>query len=227
RIPGTWFDDRNERRRVAYNSILSWLSNGSEEQKQRAIKRLDKLVEQNYVPALWLSGRLSLLGQRVPKNPEKAITLFQRAAQKNHGPALYEIGRLHLAGDLLPKDEQKGWGLIRHAVLLGSPAAQFYLAAAHEFGEGVPKDLERSRQLYEMCADSGFELCQYRLGRLLLETKDGADHHYLQGLAWLSLASEGGVADARRLAETERARLRPEQMEWVEKLKKRLSHRVP
>lgn len=109
--------------------------------------------------------------------------------------------------------------------LNGGRFAKYIVAPPHEIGADVPRDPERARQLFQLCASSGYDLCQYRLGRLLLQRPDRAEHQYLQGLAWLSLAAGNGVKDANVLLEPELSTLTPDQRQWVDRLKERLRRR--
>lgn len=222
---GRYFDGRAEKRRTEFNKIISTLVGKSVAPRDQALARLHKLAGGKYLPALWLLGKLYEEGRHLPYDQAQAIELWQKAANKNFGPAMYEIGRLHIEGKHLAPDKDKGLALMRDAAVIGSTSAQYYLATSHEKGADVPRDLERSRQLYQLCASAGDDLCQFRLGRLLLQRPDRANYQYLQGLAWLSIAASKGVEEAATLAAAELPKLTDDQRQWVDRLKQRLHRR--
>ena len=100
--------------------------------------------------------------------------------------------------------------------------AQFFLRWRFEHPPDGERNAERARDYYRLCAARGIASCQYRLGALLLQRPERTEHHYLQAIAWLLLAAEQGQAEAKRLAEAERAKLTQEQAGWVNRLKKQL-----
>ena len=113
-------------------------------------------------------------------------------------------------------------GGVRDAATLGSAPAQFHLGARYEKGDGVPRDLDRARRYHRLCAAQGVALCQYRLGRLLYSAHARRESEYLQAIAWIQLAAEQNVAEAKTLATEEAPKLTAEQRTWVENLKRQM-----
>src|SRR5260370_42495318 len=111
---------------------------------------------------------------------------------------------------------------MRHASILGSPQAQFYLGNRYETGGGVPRELDRARRYFRLCAAQGVPVCQYPLGRLLLDSANRPERDYVQAVAWFQLAGERGIQEARDIASREAAKLTPAQTIWMTTLKAQL-----
>ena len=191
----------------------------------RAVKSMQDLFRQHFPPAMFMVGVWETTGDHVTKDPGDGLALIQRAAAKNYGPALYEIGIRQSEGRDLPNDVEKGLATMRQAALLGSSAAQFYLGNRYEAGTGVPRELDRARRYFRLCAVRGVPLSQYRLGRLLLDAPDRPERDYVQAVAWVQLASEQGVAEAKDFAAQEAAKLTLMQTNWITTLKAQLVHK--
>lgn len=227
RFTNTDFDEKIERRRTSYNMALHQLSSSTATAAsvERAVKTIQDLSGEKFPPAMHLLGRWEANGEHVAKDPAAALDLFQKAASKNYGPALYEIGMRHIEGSELPKDQNKGIEEIRQAAMLGSPQAQFYLGDSYEKGQGVPEDPAEARHYFRLCAARGIGLCQYRLGALMLKSFAASGRDYVQAVAWLQLAQEQGVDDAKTIAVSETAKLTTEQTKWLNSIKRQLVQR--
>lgn len=221
RFVGAWYDEKAERLRTRYNALNNTLGNSSSGTKQveSAAVSMQELAAQRYVPAQYMLGMWKLAGKYVAKDDAGGLDLVRKAAEKNHGPAIFELARRQL--DAEPKS---GAALdeARRAALLGSTQAQFYLASRAERGLHEPVDLERARRYYRLCASARIAECQLRLGRLMLAAA-ARESERLQAVAWLDLAADEGLTEAQSLREAESARLSPEQMEWVRRLKEQLA----
>ena len=171
---------------------------------------------------MYAFGTLLRTGQFVNKDVEQGRALIAKAADKNYGPAIYEVGAMYLEARQSPAGVDKGIQLLRDAAVLGSKQAQYALATRYEAGDGLPRDQERARYFFRLCAAGGDANCQFRLGKLLFELPDRRERDYLQAIAFLQLAADQDVAQAKGIADAETARLNPEQLRWVNKLKGQL-----
>jgi hypothetical protein len=68
-------------------------------------------------------------------------------------------------------------------------------------------------------------ICQYRLGRLLLDSANRPERDYVQAVAWFQLAGERGIQEARDIASREAAKLTPAQTVWMTTLKAQLARK--
>jgi carboxypeptidase family protein/Sel1 repeat-containing protein len=206
-------------------TTLRDLESGDVQKTEQAVKTVQELSARKLPEAMYLLGKFSEAGERVPKDPDKALTLLKQAAQANFGPAVYELGRMYVDGNRLPKDEKQGLEMIRTAAILGSTQAQFFLGASYEEGLSLPKDANRAKQYFRMCAAGGDASCQYRIGQLLLTRPKWMESDYLQALAWMDLAADQNMADAIAFMSRERPKLTARQAEWVQRLKSQLIDR--
>lgn len=218
---GAWYDEKAEKRWTQYNGTNNTLGNPSSDPKrvERAVASMQELAAQRYVPAQYMLGMWKLTGKHVAKDEAAGLDLVRKAADKNHGPAIFELARRQL--DAEPKSKA-ALEEARRAALLGSTQAQFYLASRAERGLHEPVDLERARRYYRLCASAKIAECRLRLGRLMLAAA-ARESDRLQALAWLDLAADEGLREAQGLRESESAKLSPEQLEWVRRLKEQLA----
>lgn len=224
RLLGVAFDEKSEQRRTQFNLAAQTLNRAgaSDRDVEQAIGTILNLSQQKLPAAMYQEGMWKAKGDRLPRNPEEGWALIEKAAAKNYGPAIYEIGIRRIEGIDLAKNEEKGLGELREAATLGSIQAQFYLGDRYQKGSGVPIDLDRARRYFRLCSAQGVSVCQYRLAKLLLEKKDRAERDYVQAVALLQLAADGGLKEARDVAAKEAADLTPSQSKWVQGLKAQL-----
>ena len=222
RFAGLGFDEKTEHQRTNFNLALAGFKSQDPKRQERAVATFEELAGQKFPPAMYAYGTLLRAGQFVNKDAEKGRALIAKAADKNFGPAIHELGAMYLEAKQSPADIEKGIQLFRDAAMLGSKQAQYALAARYKAGDGLPRDQERARYFFRLCAAGGDVNCQFRLGKLLFELPARRERDYLQAIAFLQLAADQGVAQAKSLADAETARLNPEQVRWVNKLKVQL-----
>jgi TonB family protein len=219
----TWYDEKAERRRTDFNIALALLQRNDGRSLEHAVETMRKLARQDlpaamFVVAIWMEE-----GKLVPKDSEQAQKFLAKAAEKNYGPALYEVGRRRLEGHGVPREPAEGLKLIREAAVLGSKQAQFYLGAHYETGNVVEQDRDRARRYFRLCAAAGEAVCQFRLGAAIIADPASPERDRVQAIAWLELASERGLAQARSLLDAERPKLSAEQTARVKDWKPRLT----
>ena len=222
RFRDAWYDATAERHRTAFNSALSRLKTNAPRAVEEARKTILELADKKFPAAMYVLATWMEEGTAVAKDQEQALKLFSYAAEKNYGPALYEIGRMHIEGRQLPLDSEKGLQLVRDAAVLGSPLAQFHVGNVYETGKGVARDSERAERNFRLCAAARQPACQFRLAQLLLKAPARPERKYIQAIAWLQLASESGLPQARAVLDQELPKLTADQRESVAKLKTQL-----
>ena len=225
RFPGTWFDDKTEKRRTAFNIAITNLRQRDRSLAEEAVKTILELADKKYPPAMYTLGRMRFSGRRIERDPAQGMALLTASAEKGYAPAMTDLGLLYLNGEQAPRDVEKGSQLLRDAAVLGSSQAQLFLGRLYETGDIVPRELDRARRYYRLCAAGGYPACQFRLAKLMFEAPERKDWEYLQAVTWFELAADRGIADAKRIVEEERPKLTAEQAEWVGKLKAQLGGR--
>jgi TonB family protein len=226
RLLGTWQDKKKERQRTSYNLALNRLRRSRGQPNPAIEETLRGLAREKYPPAMYMVAKLQSTGRIAEDPTQPSAELYQFAASKDYGPAIYEVGIMHIKGDGMPQDLEKGLTMARDAAVLGSSDAQFFLGTRYETGEDVEADPERARRYYRLCAAGGMPACQARLGRMLLELPDRPERMYLQGLAWLTLASEQGAAQAAELIGGEMGKLTQEQKKYIAQMKTQLASKT-
>ena len=224
RFPDIWYDERAEQRRTSYNVALKTLAETNEASQARAVTIVQKLAAEQFPPAMFLAGMWLRNGERrVAKDETEGWKFIEKAADKKYGPALYEVAvrALNAGGDPAQMEKQKQ--RIREAAVLGSIQAQFYLGHVYEAGIGVPADAARARRYFRLCGIQGTAVCRYDLGRLLLSKPDRSEDEYEEALAWLELAADQKIAEARTLVDREVPNLSASQLKLVSTWKSQLS----
>jgi len=132
RFLDSWYDERVERQRTSYNVAMQRLRQAESKRQENAIKTLQDLSKQKYLPAMYLVASLMEEGKLLPPNPVESLALFTAGAERRYGPSMYQIGRCQLSGTGVTADPTGGMQLIKDAAVLGSTQAQLYLGLAYE-----------------------------------------------------------------------------------------------
>jgi TonB family protein len=226
RLLGMSFDQKAEERRTRFNAIMSRLQKEpSGKPTERDLTDLQELSKNKLPGAQYVIGIWQVNGSFVPKDVPSGLREIQNAAEKNYGPALFFIGRSKLEGTFLPKDIKAGLSMMQDAAVLGSKQAQLTLGDMYETGNKVESDPDRAKRYFRLCAASGTAECQYRLATLLLRSEHLPEQDQIQAVAWLELAKDHEFSAAQALADSEAAKLTPDQRRLVERLKPQLEHK--
>ena len=236
------FDSNAEKQRTSFNQTLLEVrgqKDGKPTPKQ--LKVIERLSAQDFPPAEYLLAVWQLSSLINADNRVDGLALLEKAIRKKYAPALLYSGVMNLEGKFVPRDPGKGLTLVREAADLGSERAQHLLAGKYETGEtgeGVERDLDSSIKYYRLCAASGVATCEFRLGQLLLTQYRGDDLHnavstspklkrrtFLEALAWLGLAADRGVGEAKKIVEEESEHLTEDDAKWVSRVQGQLEHR--
>jgi TonB family protein len=219
-----YFDWGAEKRRTQFNVAMRHLGQ-RDPQRQEALNTVQRLAAKNYPPAQYRYAKLLETANGFPRDLGKAGLLLEKSAAKNYAPSIFDVGRMYLDGRRVVKDEEKGREMIRVAAIRGSTQAQFFLGSAYEAGVYYPKNDDSARQFFKMCATAGQLQCQFRMGRSLLAREGRQERDYVQGIAWLELASAQGSGQATALLILERPKMSEDQIARVDELREGLTRR--
>jgi TonB family protein len=219
---GVVYDKKAEKQRTDFNVALRAVQKG--EPNKVVLQSIKELASEKYAPGMYLYGSILEDGRGVTADPNQGFRLIQESADKKFGPALYEVAVARLQGKYLDKDLDKGMELMHDAAKLGSQAAQMFLGQAYEKGDGIPLDRQKSRQYFRLCAAAGDSVCEFRLGKSLLEYSDNPSRDYVQSIAWLQLSSDSGNKEAATILEQQAGRLTPAQAANAKRVKTQLVH---
>lgn len=180
-----------------------------------------KAANSGYGPAQFALASLYENGIGIEADAAKAREWLERAAQNGVAEAYFTLGYTYEAGRGVPKDEAKAATYYRHAVDSGFTPAIYNLGLMHETGRGVAQNDAEAARLYRLAAEKGFAPAQGSFGTMLAEGRGNLSQDPAQGLAWLKLAAENGLASPAQAALE--SRLNPEQKteseRWLQQLR--------
>ena len=124
---------------------------------------------------------------------------LQQAATAGDPQACLQLGLRYETGDGVKQDYPRARALYAQAAAGGVAVAIYRLGKFAQDGLGTDADLVRAYQLYRLAALAGVPLAQYNLGAMLVSAR-GVDRDYVEGLAWLIVATRnqaGGDGEKR------------------------------
>lgn len=125
----------------------------------------------------------------------EALRWYFNAAEAGDARAQFLLGLKYETGTDVARDLKKAADWYEKAARQGNLEAQFKYATMLEQGRGRPADKAAAAQWYGLAARAGFAPAQYNLGVLQLNTASD-EAARIEGLVWLILAREQGVAAA-------------------------------
>lgn len=153
---------------------------------------------------LLLSGSVPVLGadqapELVSKTGGAGATwespeAVRKAAESGDLEAVLELGKMYEFGRDVPEDPLKARGLYLQAAAGGKTEADFRLARLLSEGLGGPADLPGAYDRYLKAARAGLPLAQYNVGAMLASAR-GVRRDYVEGLAWIILATRDKEVD--------------------------------
>lgn len=162
---------------------------GDPQALSQAVEALQKLADQNYVPALSTLGVFYAEGTGVPKDETQAVALLQRAVDQGFDKAQYNLGMIRLRKAHTAEEREAAMKLIEQAGEQGLPAAQKQLADIYYFGDhGIATNPDKAAAWARKGAERGDPASENLLG-MLLERKGG---NLPEAVSWFTKAAERG-----------------------------------
>lgn len=124
----------------------------------------------------------------------ESLSDVQAAAAKGDAAACLELGSMYEFGREVEEDATKARALYLQAAAGGLPEADFRLGRLLSEGLGGPADLPGAYQRYLRAARAGLPLAQYNVGAMLASAR-GVRRNYVEGLAWIIIASRDPEVD--------------------------------
>jgi TPR repeat protein len=110
-------------------------------------------AEQGDAMAQYRLGRMSHLGQGVPRDYGEAVRWYRMAAEQGDPQAQFHLGALYQSGPGdVPRDPAEAAKWYRMAAGQGFGKAQLCLGFLYEHGEGVPQDDVLAYMWYHLAA---------------------------------------------------------------------------
>ena len=117
---------------------------------------------------------------------------LQQAAAAGDAEACYQLGYRYERGDGVKQDYPAAQKWYDQAAAGGVAVAIYRLGKLAQDGLGTTADPVRAFDLYRAAAFAGVPLAQYNLGAMLVSAR-GVVRDYVEGLAWLILATRNRV----------------------------------
>jgi len=220
------FDQKLEQERTRYNEAIAALERPDNSHREKSVESIEKLAKEKFPAAMYSLAMWQIAGEEgISKDPAGGLALLQKAAKENYGPALFQIASRLIKGQDFPVDLERGLKMMQEAATLGSRSAEYYLGQAYRDGIAVPRDPERVKRYFRLCAAGGVPRCQLLLGNLLIASS-GREGDRLQAVAWIRLAADQGLAEARDLANRQQASLTPAESATVRTWMNQLAHKA-
>ncbi len=118
-----------------------------EDNKDLALKLLDKASEMDDLEAKSFLGYIYSKGEKVDKDVAKAELLLRAASEMNSMRAKRILATLLLDGTEISKNTEEGQKLLEEAIILGSKRAKLDLALRLILGRDISADINRGQQL--------------------------------------------------------------------------------
>lgn len=146
----------------------------------------------------------------------KNVDQLRRYAAQGDAQACFELGDRLLTGDGVAADASAAREWLEKAARLGVADAMFRLGKLHNDGIGGPKDLELALDFYAQAARLGIPEAQHNIGAILVSGR-GVKRDFVEGLAWLIVATKSGAVSDAVARTRERLAKRPADIAAAEK----------
>ena len=135
----------------------------------------------------------------------KTLKELQKLAGAGDPDACLQLGLRYETGDGVAQDYLQAKAEYEQAAAGGVALAIYRLGRFYQNGTGVASDAAMAGELYRLAALADVPLAQYNLGAMLVSAR-GVRRDYVEGLAWLILASRNHIeADGEQRTRTELA----------------------
>jgi TPR repeat protein len=124
-----------------------------------------------------------------------SIADVKRDAEKGVPAACLELAGCYESGRDVPKDIVKALALYQQAATGGEANGWFRLGKIYADGLGVEPDLPKALGYYRQGARAGVVEAQYNVGAMLVSAR-GVKRDWVEGLAWLIVATKHGAPPA-------------------------------
>lgn len=138
---------------------------GVEANNAEAFKYYEMAANNNYIVAMYHTGRCYLNGLGVKENHEEAFRWFNDAAQSDNVSAQYYTGSLLLNGKGVTMNKEEGIEWLNKAAAEEHAVAQFDLGNCYLMGDGVEENEDTAMYWFEKAADNGHEKAMKLTGR--------------------------------------------------------------
>lgn len=140
---------------------------------------------------------------------------LKRYAAKGDPQACFELAELILYGDESKRDLKQVVRLLEQAGSGGSSNAWFRLGKIYHDGLTGAPDYGRALDCYTRAARAGVAEAQHNIGAMLVSGR-GVKRDYVEGLAWLIVATKAGAVSEAEIQVRDRLAKRPAEIKAAE-----------
>ena len=170
--------------RISARRVAVWLTLGTVALAGAAERPAPK-ADSDYVPPQLVS--------RTGGGPRwTSFADVKRDAEKGVPAACYELAACYESGRDVPKDIVKAIALYQQAAIGGEANGWFRLGKIFSDGLGVEPDRPKALEYYRQGALAGVVEAQYNVGAMLVSAR-GVKRDWVEGLAWLIVATKHGA----------------------------------
>ena len=160
-------------------AVYYQLENSYPHDLNKAIDYFNLAVEQNFILAMILLGKLYSDGKSGVQNYGKAKELFETAIELGSISAISLLANLYCYGKGVPKDFKKAKELTQMAVDKGDVNALVVLGLMWQEGTGGEKDIKEARKLFEAALEKNHPTALNRILILYRDTDLKNDRAYV------------------------------------------------
>jgi len=179
----------------AYAGLAEGLAAYDRADYATAFKELVPLAEKGDATAQYKMGKMTSLGQGVPRDARSAAEWFHKAAEQGGAEAQAALGYLCLIGEGVSQNNDLALAWTRKAAEQGDALAQFNLAVMHGDSYGIRKNPAESLKWMRKAAEQGQKDALISLARMYQEGK-GVARDPVIAFMMFELARRNGSADA-------------------------------
>lgn len=151
-----------------------------------------KAAEAGNAQALFQLGLIYEKGKGVTADKTEAFNYFIKAAECGSSDAQFYLGKIYLKGDGVEKNCDEAIKYFKRAADTGHANALFALGEIYDSGEDGCYNHEESVKWYNRAAELGDIHLKYKVGAVLLQSKDRSTADSADAVRWLTEAANAG-----------------------------------
>jgi hypothetical protein len=163
----------------------------------------------------WLDAPPVMVSRDGGKPKWTNVEQLKKFAAKGDPLACFELAERFLYGDEVPKDLNQAVPLLEQAGKGGIANAWFRLGKIHHDGALGAPDYERTLDYYTRAARAGVPEALHNIGAMLVSGR-GVKRDYIEGLAWLLVATKAGAVSDAEVKVRDRLARRPADLRAAE-----------
>lgn len=190
------YDLINSRKADKHLKLAEGHFEGTESEKEEALKNLRIAADRGNAQALSALGNKHLEGDEVKRDPNQAIKLHIKAIDKGNSLSEYSLGAMFETGDGVEKSPSEAFRWYLRAALHGQEGAMHTVGLCYIDGEGIGKDEKKALEWFKRAADKGVVPSFFEMGDIYKNGSEGIRDEKLAA-EYYALGAEKGDNDAK------------------------------